>query len=101
MAHNYTISKEENDITIKVNGKFDFAFGTQPEIQDLVSSARYKKFVYSFDLRDCTYIDSSALGLLLIFRERAEKVTIDNVNSKLFETLKITNFHKLFVITTI
>jgi len=57
------------------------------------------------DFSDTTYIDSSALGMLLILREKvnpnhaAEKTTnikLVNTNSEIFKILGLANFNMLF-----
>lgn len=57
---------------------------------------------YVVDLQGASYMDSSALGMLLQLREHAggrkESVTIANADSNIKEILKIANFDKLMTV---
>jgi anti-anti-sigma factor len=52
------------------------------------------------DFTEVEYIDSSALGSLLVLRERADKsrqaVTLNHCQPKVMKVLKVANFHRLF-----
>jgi anti-anti-sigma factor len=52
------------------------------------------------DLGQVTYIDSSALGLLLLLREQAteigKSIVLANPSPDVMRVLSITHFHKLF-----
>lgn len=54
------------------------------------------------DMGEVEYLDSSALGMLLLVRERAEaegkSVTLSHPNSTVVQILDIANFRKLFTI---
>jgi anti-anti-sigma regulatory factor len=52
------------------------------------------------DLTECTYLDSSALGMILIARDRFPGVNIRLINAKgdVLKALNIANFGKLFYI---
>ena len=92
-------SSDGGTVTIKVNGRFDFAAH-----QDFLKS--YKQFPkgekrYVVDLRAADYMDSSAMGMLLQLRDygtRAAQVQLVNGNDGIKEILRIANFHKLFQI---
>ena len=52
---------------------------------------------YILDFRQCTYIDSSALGMMLMMRSALKsKVTIKNVPNNVMAILKVANFQLLF-----
>ncbi len=55
------------------------------------------------DLRKATYLDSSALGMLLLLRDHAggdsSDIRVVNSNSDVRKILAISNFDKLFDIT--
>lgn len=57
---------------------------------------------YVVDLKDASYMDSSALGMLLQLREHAggskNAVTISNADSNIQEILRIANFDKLMTV---
>ncbi len=55
---------------------------------------------YVVDLRDTHYLDSSALGMLLLLRDHAggdrSQVRLINCSADVFKILAISNFSKLF-----
>ena len=57
---------------------------------------------YVVDLKDATYLDSSALGMLLLLRDHAggdsSQVKIVNCNADVKKILSISNFEQLFTI---
>lgn len=56
--------------------------------------------VVEIDFTYCTYIDSSALGMLLLARDRLTKgIRLVNVRGVVIQVFQIANFHKLFEIT--
>ena len=59
--------------------------------------------IYVVDLKEATYLDSSALGMLLLLRDHAggddAEVQVINSNSDVRKILAISNFDKLFDIS--
>ena len=57
---------------------------------------------FHVDLRNTHYIDSSALGMMLLLREYAKcrggSVIIDSPSEQIDKLLKVANFEQLFVI---
>ena len=55
------------------------------------------------DLGEVDYLDSSALGMLLMLREKAQaankKIVLSNCKGSVRQVLEIANFGKLFTIT--
>jgi anti-anti-sigma factor len=55
------------------------------------------------DLKEATYLDSSALGMLLLLRDHAggedSCIRLVNSSSDVRKILAISNFHKLFDIS--
>jgi anti-anti-sigma factor len=93
----------DKSYTIKLSG--DFLFDTHPEFRAAYKEALLvpkieKIFV---DLHDVTRIDSSALGMLLILRDKATaqktSVTLLNPPATVWNVLQIANFNKLFNIS--
>ena len=87
--------------TIKVSGIFDFKVHRDfRNAYEHVSDALER---YIVDLREAEYIDSSALGMLLILRKHAAKknatINIANCSTAVRPTLEVANFHKLFQMT--
>lgn len=93
-----------NDIrtVIELAGQFDFnARATFGDALDKVLAARAADI--TIDMGGVTYIDSSALGLLLIAQDKAREshknVTLSGAQGTVKEILEIANFHKRFTMT--
>ena len=92
----------DNLVTLRPQGRFDFnsfrSFRTDYETalaQDGVQCVLV-------DLQLVQYIDSAALGILLLLRDKAApqgiKVELANVQGTVKDVLEIANFHKIFAI---
>ena len=94
-------SKVEFDVlTIKIIGRFDFdTHLNMREATNLVGESIRKVVV---DLSMTDYLDSSALGMLLVLRDKVsqdqEAITIQGAKPEVKKILKIANFDKLFQI---
>ena len=88
--------------TIAVEGRFDF--GLHREFRNAYKSDDGTDAVraYVIDLRNTEYMDSSALGMLLLLREFAggdsADIRITNINQDIRQILEISNFNRLFTI---
>jgi HptB-dependent secretion and biofilm anti anti-sigma factor len=89
----------DNSALIKVNGRFDFSCHSAFR-EAYAGTADGTDFIV--DMGDASYMDSAALGMLLLLREYAQqhgsKVTITNCIGQTREVLQIANFHRLFKI---
>jgi len=94
-------TKKINDaevVTIELRGRFDFSvhkqFRAAYKEQDLSGT------FYVVNMSAVEYIDSSALGMLLLLREHAQArggtVRIVDCDSNIRNILKIANFDRLF-----
>jgi anti-anti-sigma factor len=87
-------------LTIQVKGRFDYSCHKMFK-EAFVGVSKIKG--YEVNLADVTYLDSSALGMLLLLRDHAgaenANIRLVNVNSAVIDILKIANFHRLFDIT--
>ncbi len=102
MAVTSEISPDGTKLTIAIKGRFDFA-----KHQDF--RAAYEGNTHKpassvvVDLKDTTYVDSSALGMLLLLRDHAggddADIRVINSNSDVRKILAISNFDKLFDIS--
>ncbi|RBO83227.1 MULTISPECIES: STAS domain-containing protein [Marinomonas] len=85
-------------LTILVDGRFDYS--CHKLFKEAFVSAKKAASVYEIDLSRVTYLDSSALGMLLLLRDHAggEKadVRLKKPNGAVLDILKIANFHRLF-----
>ena len=94
------VSLDGKQLTIAIKGRFDF--GSHQPFRD--SYERFYKVpeTYVVDLKEATYLDSSALGMLLLLRDHAgddADVRVINSNSDVRKILAISNFDKLFDIS--
>jgi anti-anti-sigma factor len=92
-------SPDGQQLTIAIKGRFDFS--THQDFRGAYEKdTQAKRFVV--DLKDTTYLDSSALGMLLLLRDHAggerADVQLINCNSDVRKILDISNFAKLFKI---
>lgn len=88
--------------TLRPVGRFDFNSYRQfrDSYQPVLEDPKVKSIV--IDLCDVQYIDSAALGVLLLLRDNAtaagKKVSLANPKGTVKEVLEIANFNKLFQI---
>ena len=85
-------------IVIHVEGRFDF--NCHQEFRRTYESAGAFSG-YVVDLMGTEYVDSSALGMLLVLREHAGAAPIQIANSRpaVRRILHIANFHTLFTVS--
>lgn len=101
MAVTSVISEDGSKLTIAIKGRFDFA--KHQEFRDAYEKLQHKPQSIVVDLKEATYLDSSALGMLLMLRDYAgaDESDIRIINSSLdvSKTLDISNFNQLFDIS--
>lgn len=92
--------KKEKDgaVTLTIQGGFDFQ--SYEEFQLAIGDTTAPS--YTIDLRQTNTIDSAALGMLLLLRERVSedprRVTVQAGNGQPKEILRLANFGKLFTV---
>ncbi|MDR9750333.1 STAS domain-containing protein [Pseudomonas sp. SZMC_28357] len=88
-------------LTISIIGRFDFA--KHQEFRESYELLDTKPKSIVVDLRESSYLDSSALGMLLLLRDHAggddSDVRLINSSSDVRKILAISNFDKLFDIS--
>lgn len=88
-------------LTVSVAGRFDFS--AHAEFRDAYQSHPESVQTIDVNLAATDYIDSSALGMLLVLREYATpkgiEVFIKNASPDVNELLRIANFEQLFEIS--
>lgn len=100
MSISISASDDNKTATIKINGRFDFSLHNdfRKSYKDISLSAGK----YIVDLRNTDYLDSSALGMLLLLKEHAESqsssVNLVNFSEDIKEILTIASFDKLFTL---
>jgi HptB-dependent secretion and biofilm anti anti-sigma factor len=89
--------------TVKLAGRFDFNCHREfrHACEQLLGDAALREI--QIDLGDVDYLDSSALGMLLMLRDKAlatqKQVLLGNVRGNVRQVLDIANFGKLFEIS--
>ncbi|MFJ4247624.1 anti-anti-sigma factor [Pseudomonas sp. DTU12.3] len=95
------VSPDGKKLKISVKGRFDF--GKHQEFRNSYERIEPEPNSYELDLKETTYLDSSALGMLLLLRDHAggddSDIRVVNPNSDVRKILAISNFDKLFDIT--
>lgn len=93
-------SPDGQELTIVIQGRFDF--GAHQEFRDAYERVNLTPKRYVVDLKSTTYLDSSALGMLLLLRDHAggdhAQIRLLNCNSDVRKILAISNFEQLFQI---
>lgn len=92
------MSADDQVVTVRVSGRFDYSI--HKEFREACMQFHEQASRYVIDLGDTRYIDSSALGMLLVLKERLRDrpVAIDivNTNREIGRILAIANFQRLF-----
>lgn len=94
------VSLDGTKLTIAVKGRFDF--GSHQSFREAYERFYRVPNTYVVDLKETTYLDSSALGMLLLLRDHAgddADIRVINSNSDVRKILGISNFDKLFDIS--
>ncbi|VXC32930.1 STAS-domain containing protein PA14_20770 [Pseudomonas sp. 8Z] len=93
-------SADGQELTIVIRGRFDFA--SHQEFRDAYERVTITPRRYLVDLQDTSYLDSSALGMLLLLRDHAggesAQIRLTNCSSDVRKILAISNFEQLFQI---
>lgn len=92
-------STADGKTTIKLQGRFDF--DSHREFREAVEAAIAAVGTHiSVDLGMVDYLDSSALGMLLMLRDKAKganrDVSLSNCKGSVKQVLDIANFSRLF-----
>jgi anti-anti-sigma factor len=98
------ISARTNDsgseLVIAIQGRFDFS--AHQEFRNSYENIESNPSSYILDMNDTTYLDESALGLLLLLRDHAggdsSSISIVNCNEDIKKILTISSFEQLFAI---
>ncbi len=91
------LSSDRQELTIFVEGHFDFK--AHQDFRDAYEHLGPEQR-YIVDLKGVQYLDSSALGMLLLLRDHAggeyARVRLINCSGDVHKILAISNFSKLF-----
>jgi len=87
-----------NTITISTPSRFDY--NSHKGFKQAYSSSDGDNSLYVVDMSSTKYIDSSALGILLLLRNHANsdasRITIKGMHKEVKDILLVSNFDKLF-----
>ena len=94
-----TVQRSENCLLIKIRGRFDFSCHTA--FREAYAKAP-SNCDFVIDMEETSYMDSSALGMLLLLREHVSqnggRISITNCRGQTLDVLRIANFNRLFKI---
>lgn len=94
--------KTDQEVTLQLQGRFDF--NTHRDFRASMEAALQESSnLLQVDLGGVDYLDSSALGMLLMLRDKARSanktVSLINCRGSVRQVLDIANFSKLFPIS--
>jgi len=96
-----SLSDTGDELTIEVLGRFDFVF--HKDFRNAYESLETPPRRYIIDLGKVTYIDSSALGMLLLLRDFAggdeADIKVIHCNEDVRKVLLISKFDQLFQVS--
>lgn len=98
-----TVEKKDETARLILNGRFDFSSHREfrSACDEALQAPEIKEIEADFSRVD--YLDSSALGMLLLLRERAQnanlKVALTNCTGLVQQVLDVANFQRLFAIS--
>lgn len=96
------VSTDGKTLTIFISNRFDIS--TYSDFGEAYKDKVDKVSSIVIDMMDCSYMDSSALGMLLMMRERFSSdsnhsnISLINTNPNIKKILSTANFDKLFKI---
>ena len=92
-----SVTNSDGELKIAIDGRFDFS--SHKEFRDAYKGTA-SDTNYVIDMGSTDYMDSSALGMLLLLREHAggdkARIKISGCSTDIKKILTISNFHKLF-----
>ncbi|WP_440877310.1 STAS domain-containing protein [Thalassotalea sp. PLHSN55] len=95
-----TISADKKNVSIAIENHFDFSL--HQKFRDAYIDHELPNTHFSLDLHKATYMDSSALGMILLLKDHAEKeggsITITKPNEDVNKILEMAQFHRLMKI---
>ena len=95
-----TVTRESSRALVKLSGRFDF--NTHREFRSAIEPLANETGIAAvvIDFADVEYLDSSALGMLLMLRDKMnvakKSVTLSGVQGNVKQVLEIANFGQLF-----
>lgn len=98
MSVSSQLSSDGSELKITIQGRFDFS--SHQDFRRSYEDIREYPERFVIDMNNATYLDSSALGMLLLLRDHAggdeADISIMNCNEDVKKILVISNFEQLF-----
>ena len=93
-------SEDGKQVSITIEERFDFS--VHQNFRDAYADNLQPNTEFVLDLSKTSYMDSSALGMILLLKDHVEKNTgtlkITNPNESVYKILEIAQFHRLMTI---
>ena len=100
MRVDVNVSKDKKEVSISVNERFDFS--QHQFFREAYSQSAIKGTKFILDLSQTEYIDSSALGMILLLKDFADNINgtliISKPSDAVSKVLEIAQFHRLMTI---
>lgn len=99
---NVNVNQENGKARLALKGRFDFTChrGFKQAYEDAFAGQGVSEVVV--DMREVEYLDSSALGMLLLLRDKGKAmgkpVSLANCAGTVRDVLRVANFDKLFAL---
>lgn len=94
------VSPDRKTLTLTLDGRFDFS--VEREFREAFTQYEESDSLYRVELSAVSYMDSSALGMLMVLKRHADKRTSKVILCRPTETvakvLGIAKFDKLFTV---
>ncbi len=102
MSISSSLSPDGKVLKIEIEGRFDASSLDEFRKCYEDASANDSPHSYNVDLKNAVYLDSSALGMLLVLRDYAggesAQITISNCSPEVKKIFSISSFEQLFTI---
>ncbi len=100
MSVNHEVSEDGKVVTIYVEERFDFSL--HQSFRDAYCDSEINNGTFILDLKSTTYMDSSALGMILLLKDftvnNGSNILIKNANESVYKVLYIAQFNRLMEI---
>lgn len=94
------VSENGREIKLSIEDRFDFSL--HKSFRDAYSNCSLRGSKFCLDLSKTNYMDSSALGMILLLKDYAEniesEIVIKNPSESVHKVLEIAQFHRLMKI---
>ena len=97
----YSVTRDDHHISVALKGRFTFEDHRKfKTIMDMVEESGTQAI--SFDLQELAYVDSAAIGMLLLLKDMTDSrsigVTLANANNQVKTILEISSLDQVFTI---